>query len=84
MVYQETFVQRDLHRIYVRDHPGTEPTIVVMHGFPDNLHLYDRRFCPRVVSNVDPVLVPRHKSLLVDHRSLRKETQRPLRKNVDD
>ena len=42
MVYQETFVQRDQHRIYVRDHPGTEPTIVVMHGFPDNLHLYDR------------------------------------------
>ena len=25
-----------------RDHPGAEPTIVVMHGFPDNLHLYDR------------------------------------------
>jgi pimeloyl-ACP methyl ester carboxylesterase len=22
--------------------PGAEPTIVVMHGFPDNLHLYDR------------------------------------------
>ena len=42
MVYQETFVQRDQHRIYVRDHPGAEPTIVVMHGFPDNLHLYDR------------------------------------------
>ena len=42
MVYQETFVQRNQHRIYVRDHPGAEPTIVVMHGFPDNLHLYDR------------------------------------------
>jgi alpha/beta hydrolase fold len=42
MVYQETFVQRDQHRIYVRDHRGAEPTIVVMHGFPDNLHLYDR------------------------------------------
>jgi len=42
MVYQETFVRRDQHRIYVRDHPGAEPTIVVMHGFPDNLHLYDR------------------------------------------
>ena len=42
MVYQETLVQRDQHRIYVRDHPGAEPTIVVMHGFPDNLHLYDR------------------------------------------
>jgi hypothetical protein len=37
MVYQETFVQRDQHRIYVRDHPGAEPTIIVTHGFPDNL-----------------------------------------------
>src|SRR5262245_42403251 len=42
MVYQETFVQRDQHRIYVRDHPGADPPIVLMHGFPDNLHLYDR------------------------------------------
>jgi pimeloyl-ACP methyl ester carboxylesterase len=42
MVYQETFVQRDQHRIYARDYPGAEPTIVLMHGFPDNLHLYDR------------------------------------------
>ena len=42
MAYQETFVQRDQHRIYVRDHPGAEPPIILMHGFPDNLHLYDR------------------------------------------
>ena len=42
MVYQETFVQRIQHRIYVREYPGEEPTIVLMHGFPDNLHLYDR------------------------------------------
>jgi haloalkane dehalogenase len=42
MVYQETFVPRDQHRIYVRDHPGAEPTIIVMDGFPDNLLLYDR------------------------------------------
>jgi hypothetical protein len=26
MVYQETFVQRDQHRIYVREYPGEEPT----------------------------------------------------------
>jgi pimeloyl-ACP methyl ester carboxylesterase len=44
MVYQETFVQRNRHRIYVRDYPGEEPAIVLMHGFPDNLHLYDRLF----------------------------------------
>jgi haloalkane dehalogenase len=45
MVYQETFVQRDQHRIYVRDHPGAAPPIILMHGFPDNVHLYDR-LCP--------------------------------------
>src|SRR6516165_914251 len=44
MVYQETFVQRDQHRIYVRDHPGAEPAIILMHGLPDNVHLYDRLF----------------------------------------
>jgi pimeloyl-ACP methyl ester carboxylesterase len=42
MDYQETFVQRGQHRIYVRDYAGDEPAIVLMHGFPDNLHLYDR------------------------------------------
>jgi haloalkane dehalogenase len=42
MVYRETFVLRDRHRIYLRDYPGEEPTIVLMHGFPDNMHLYDR------------------------------------------
>ena len=25
MVYPETFVQRNQHRIYVREHPGEEP-----------------------------------------------------------
>jgi hypothetical protein len=44
MVYQETFVQRSQHRIYVREHPGEEPAIILMHGFPDNVHLYDRLF----------------------------------------
>lgn len=42
MAYQETFVRRDQHRIYVREYPGEEPTIILMHGFPDNFHLYDR------------------------------------------
>ena len=48
-VYQETFVQRNQHRIYVREYPGAEPTIILMHGFPDNLHLYDR-----LVSHLSP------------------------------
>src|SRR5215467_13821473 len=42
MAYQETVVRRDQHRIHVRDHPGAGPPIILMHGFPDNLHLYDR------------------------------------------
>jgi pimeloyl-ACP methyl ester carboxylesterase len=44
MAYQEKFVRRDQHRIYVRDYPGAEPAIVLMHGLPDNVHLYDRLF----------------------------------------
>jgi len=39
MVYKEIFVQRNQHRIYVREYPGVEPAIILMHGFPDNLHL---------------------------------------------
>src|SRR5438093_1337983 len=54
MVYQESFVQRNGNRIYVRDHPGAEPTIILMHGFPENLHLYDRLL---------PYLSPRVESL---------------------
>jgi haloalkane dehalogenase len=40
--YREHLVPRDRHQIYARDHPGQEPAIVLMHGFPDDLHLYDR------------------------------------------
>jgi pimeloyl-ACP methyl ester carboxylesterase len=40
--HTERWVQRNGHRIYVRDYPGQGPAIVLMHGFPDNLHLYDR------------------------------------------
>jgi len=36
-VYRETVVDRDRYRIYVRDYPGDEPAIILMHGFPDNL-----------------------------------------------
>jgi hypothetical protein len=36
VVYQETFVQRNQHRIYVREYLGEEPAIILMHGFPDN------------------------------------------------
>ena len=57
MVYQETFVQRNQHRIYVREHLGAEPAIILMHGFPDNLHLYDR---------VSPYLSPARRVVLFD------------------
>jgi haloalkane dehalogenase len=53
MAYQETFVQRGQHLIYVREYAGKEPTIILMQGFPDNLHLYDRLYpylSPRVAS----------------------------------
>jgi haloalkane dehalogenase len=40
--FTEHWVQRGPHRIYVREYSGAEPAIVLMHGFPDNLHLYDR------------------------------------------
>ena len=42
MEYSEHWVPRGGHRIYAREYPGEEPAIVLMHGFPDNLHLYDR------------------------------------------
>lgn len=42
MKFKEQFVQRDRRRIYAREYAGAEPAIVLMHGFPDNLHLYDR------------------------------------------
>ena len=42
MKYQEHLVPRNGHRIYAREYPGEEPAIILMHGFPDNLHLYDR------------------------------------------
>jgi haloalkane dehalogenase len=40
--YREHVVPRDGHRIYAREYPGREPAIVLLHGFPDDLHLYDR------------------------------------------
>ena len=40
--FTEHWVQRGPYSIYVREYSGAEPAIVLMHGFPDNLHLYDR------------------------------------------
>jgi haloalkane dehalogenase len=35
-------VRRGRFRIHVTEYPGDGPAIVLMHGFPDNHHLYDR------------------------------------------
>ncbi|MCL4502060.1 MAG: alpha/beta fold hydrolase [Deltaproteobacteria bacterium] len=42
MDYREHEVLMNQHRIYAREFAGEEPAIILMHGFPDNLHLYDR------------------------------------------
>jgi haloalkane dehalogenase len=35
-------VPRGRYHLHARDYPGAEPAFVLMHGFPDNSHLYDR------------------------------------------
>ncbi len=40
--YTEHLVERGPYHISVREYPGEEPPIILMHGFPDNMHLYDR------------------------------------------
>ena len=40
--YTEHVVQRGLYHINAREYPGEEPAIILMHGFPDTMHLYDR------------------------------------------
>ncbi len=40
--FRDQFVDRGPNRLHVREQQGEGPTIVLMHGFPDNHHLYDR------------------------------------------
>ncbi len=40
--YREHLVSYQGSNIYVRHYAGTGPAFVLMHGFPDNLHIYDR------------------------------------------
>jgi haloalkane dehalogenase len=37
----EHYVSRQQGRVYVRDYEGAGPAFLLMHGFPDNLHIYD-------------------------------------------
>lgn len=39
--FHEHRVDRGQGRLHVRDYPGAAPAFVLMHGFPDNLHIYD-------------------------------------------
>src|SRR5262249_58908055 len=39
--YVEHRISHDSHMIYAREYPGQDPAFVMMHGFPDNLHIYD-------------------------------------------
>ncbi len=56
MEYSEHWVPRGEHRIYAREYPGEGPAIVPMHGFPDNLRLYDR-LVPHLVAGGRRVVV---------------------------
>jgi len=56
MDFVERFVSHGEHRIYAREYAGQELSIILMHGFPDNLHLYDRlvpHLSPRRVVTFD-------------------------------
>src|SRR5437868_8392149 len=39
--YAERYVSRGEHKLYVRDFAGEGPAFVLMHGFPDNLQIYN-------------------------------------------
>jgi haloalkane dehalogenase len=39
--FTEHRVPREQGRVYARDYDGTGPAFVLMHGFPDNLRIYD-------------------------------------------
>jgi haloalkane dehalogenase len=40
--YIEQYVPREQGRVYARHYAGSGPAFVLMHGFPDNLHIYDQ------------------------------------------
>lgn len=42
LAFVEYRIPRSGHTLYARDYPGAEPAFVLMHGFPDNLRIYDR------------------------------------------
>jgi haloalkane dehalogenase len=47
--FTEHRVPRDRGNVYARDYGGAGPAFVLLHGFPDNLHIYDE-LVPRLVA----------------------------------
>jgi haloalkane dehalogenase len=41
-VFTEHRIPRNGYSLHAREYPGARPTFVLMHGFPDNLRIYDR------------------------------------------
>jgi haloalkane dehalogenase len=39
--FSEHRIKRGERSLYARDYPGSGPAFVLMHGFPDNLHIWD-------------------------------------------
>jgi haloalkane dehalogenase len=39
--FVERHVFQEQGRVYARDYKGAGPAFVLMHGFPDNLHIWD-------------------------------------------
>jgi pimeloyl-ACP methyl ester carboxylesterase len=39
--FTEHYISRGEGRVYAQNYDGTGPAFVLMHGFPDNLHIYD-------------------------------------------
>ena len=39
--FEQRRIKSSLGSVYARDYPGEGPAFVLMHGFPDNLHIYD-------------------------------------------
>jgi hypothetical protein len=40
-LYTERWIPRGSNQLYARDYPGSGPAFVMLHGFPDNLQIYD-------------------------------------------
>jgi hypothetical protein len=39
--FSERHIPRGEGNVYARDYAGASPAFVLMHGFPDNLHIWD-------------------------------------------